>query len=449
MDSLQALHLIKNANTYLAYHATKMDLVILNETTYEALQQVKNGLSLQAVAQSLHVSEDAIDSIIKKLTFPDSPHPQWNISSKKIERITLHVSNDCNLRCKYCYANGGHYNQARDMMDVQTAEAFVSFCMQTFTDIGTIVFFGGEPCLNLPVMKYVCNRFEELYAAKQISFLPQFGIITNGTIINEDIIHFIQAHLAFITVSIDGNKEVHDANRVFANGKGSYDKIAMFIQTLQQRTNIPIKYEATYTQYHIDNGYTQRDVADFMEHEFGLKGEVIEEMSVQSSCTEDYWANYTFEDWKKKGLSHYPEGFWSVLSAISSKRPKVMCGIAHTIFAVSTHGDIYPCHIDTGTKEICLGNICGENIFNTFANRNVYFPTNVEDNETCRTCWANKICGGCSRTWFYQEEQKKFAKYPKAELCKQNKRHLERILWMIATIKQEPEVWKQCIEQLK
>lgn len=329
------------------------------------------------------------------------------------------------------------------MMTLQTAEEFILFCNRTFKDVKTIVFFGGEPLLNLPVMTYICTTFKELHAKGKIQFLPEFGMITNGTMTNNDIIEFINKHLSFVTVSIDGNKELNDANRIFKNGKGSYDKIAQFIHAIQENTTTSIRYEATYTQYHIEKGYTQNKVADIIEKKFGIEGEVIEEMSVQSNCTKDYWNNYTFESWKEKGCSYFPEGFWSIMKALSLKKPKTMCGIARNIFAVSTDGSIYPCHINTGIKGSFLGNIQGKNIFNDMKYRDIHFPVNIEKNETCQTCWANTICGGCSRTWFYQEEKEKFMEHPKETLCKQNKIHLERILLMIAQIKQDRKTWEQ------
>lgn len=175
----------------------------------------------------------------------------------------------------------------------------------------------------------------------------------------------------------------------------------------------------------------------------------IEELSVQQHANVDFWHDFSFEKWKQEGSYIFPEGFWSILDAINQKRPKLMCGIAHTIFAVATNGDIYPCHINTGEPSNRLGNISDVNIFNSPQFKQEYFPANIEHNEVCDSCWANKICGGCSRTWFYDENKKKYLLHPKKELCQKNKQHLENILLLIAAIRSDTELWKDLVKKTK
>lgn len=66
-----------------------------------------------------------------------------------IRRITLHISNDCNLRCKYCFGGGGSYNQERNLMTEQTAIEFVDFCVEQFERVEKIVFLEANRCLIL------------------------------------------------------------------------------------------------------------------------------------------------------------------------------------------------------------------------------------------------------------------------------------------------------------
>ena len=63
-----------------------------------------------------------------------------------------------------------------------------------------------------------------------------------------------------------------------------------------------------------------------------------------------------------KEILDFPEGFWGVLQAIKQKRTKTMCGIVKETFAISTNGDIYPCHINNGEKNSFLGNIVNSSI---------------------------------------------------------------------------------------
>lgn len=157
---------------------------------------------------------------------------------KVIKRITLHISNDCNLRCKYCFGGGGSYNQERNLMTEQTAIEFVDFCVEQFERVEKIVFFGGEPMLNLKGMEIVCNRFKYYKEEGKIDILPNFVIITNGTILTDRMLAFIKRNISAMTISIDGPKEINDIQRIYKNGKGSYERIAHFIHTIQEKTNV-------------------------------------------------------------------------------------------------------------------------------------------------------------------------------------------------------------------
>ena len=66
---------------------------------------------------------------------------------KVIRRITLHISNDCNLRCKYCFGGGGSYNQERNLMTEQTAIEFVDFCVEQ--ELKRLSFLEANRCLIL------------------------------------------------------------------------------------------------------------------------------------------------------------------------------------------------------------------------------------------------------------------------------------------------------------
>lgn len=103
-------------------------------------------------------------------------------SHRKFKRITLCVSNDCNLRCKYCYAGGGNYGGNRFIMDKETALEFVNFCYRELDELECIMFFGGEPLLNWKIVEFICKEFEDRH--KDGGCLnPKFTLVTNGTIL--------------------------------------------------------------------------------------------------------------------------------------------------------------------------------------------------------------------------------------------------------------------------
>jgi len=451
---MEELHLIQgDANLNLLFHPPTYSMFSVNDEVFAIVKRLKQ-TGVAQTAKEFGCLEQDIVNFIESLNGKIKENKIKDIAtttgkSKSIDRITLHISNDCNLRCKYCYANGGSYNQPRDLMSKETAQAFVEFCCDNFENIGHIVFFGGEPMLNVKVMDFICNQFNERFKTNKISYLPKFGIITNGTIINTQSIVFIKQHIAFITVSIDGPKYLNDYNRVFPSGNGSYEKISTFIKTVKKASNVHLRYEATYTKYHQKHNISREYLKTFFWKEFGINGEIIDELSLSSSIHEEYWSLFHKNILSDIDIENLPEGFSSIISSIIEKRTNNMCQLARNICAISTTGDIYPCHINTGEPHLSLGNISQDNIFN---NPNMYtenFPLYSKihkKNIICKDCWARNICGGCSIKWFYDENTKNYLPHPKPDMCKSSKKHIERILLLIAQIRKNPKTWSSFVE---
>ena len=112
-------------------------------------------------------------------------------------------------------------------------------------------------------------------------------------------------------------------------------------------------------------------------------------------------------------------------------------------------GYIYPCHIVTGQKSSCLGNIHSRNIFNTPEEYELSFPLHkIISNRKllCKDCWAQNICGGCSIKWFYNKENRNFQTEPRKEICSANKKHIEKILLLIAKIRKDKYIWPKLLK---
>jgi len=438
-------HLIKGKDINIIYHYPTSTMTVVNDMTYNVAVCLKKNIATIEIANKYGLNERDV------LAFTSSMHEKYlsrqsanreNVNDKIIGRITLHVSNDCNLRCKYCYADGGGYNQERLLMNKETAHNFVEFCTSYYEKVHTIVFFGGEPFLNVDIMEYICNEFKEYYALKKSSFIPQFAAITNGTIINRKVIRFIKENISFMTVSIDGPQEINDANRVFKNGKGSYEKIHRFIHAVQKETNVDLRFEATYTQSHINSQYSGKDIKQFMAEEFKIKGFVELDDNMDVNYMLDYWNKLDYEELVKSNFSNMPIGFRDILSTLVNKEDREMCSMMKDIFAIGADGSIYPCHMLNGIMKKTLGNINGEHFFNTdFLHDNYNKIINLPQNSTCYRCWGKYMCGGCTSKFYYNQLKKDFDTVPNSALCNINLRHLEQVLLMIATIRQDANMW--------
>jgi uncharacterized protein len=334
------------------------------------------------------------------------------------------------------------------MMTTQTAKVFVDFCVNFFEKINTVVFFGGEPMLNVDVMEFICKQFKAYYQTGKSPYLPQFGIITNGTILTPKILRFLKEHISLITVSIDGPQEINDVNRIYKNGKGSYIKIAQFIKTILAETNILIQYESTYTQSHIDMQYKRKDIIKALQNEFGIEGMIVDEKNLDSNQILDSWETVDYADLAKDDFVDMPVGFWEILRAIVQKKAVEICPLVKGIFAVGAEGSIYPCHMLNGLNKLNLGNIQGANIFSSpslYESCCSHFQ--FKNGDKCKQCWAQNLCGGCAIQKFYNEETEEFSMNPNTEMCKFTQQHLEQILLMIATIRKNPSIWAALIDK--
>lgn len=123
------LHLIQGKNIYLAYCYPANSLSLIDKSVYHALLALKEGIAVQKVLEMSREKENLslfIQSLYRSLNIDNTIRNDNKIKRRKvIKRITLHVANDCNLRCKYCYAGGGDYGQVRNLMTRQTAENFL------------------------------------------------------------------------------------------------------------------------------------------------------------------------------------------------------------------------------------------------------------------------------------------------------------------------------------
>ncbi len=449
---VRCLHLIQGNNIHISYNAQSMDLSVISPSVFHCLQMMQNGNGLSQVISEMDLDED--ETLLLKQTIENLTSPNLkieatpiDIQTKYINRITLHVSNDCNLRCKYCYAEGGAYKQERNLMSIEDADIFIDFCCKYFDDVKYIVFFGGEPMLNVPIMEHICKVFKHKYDNKKCPFLPKFGMITNGTILNDRITNLVREHISFITVSIDGPQEINDANRIFPDGRGSYSKIHKFIKRMKQETNVYVRFEATYTQEHINKKYTQGDIESFLSKEFGIDGDVVEELSVQEHVSSTFGKNFDYNVWKQNEHLSFPDGFWSILAAIKNKHSKTMCELGHKTFSVATNGDIYPCHMNNGETNNCIGNTRGNHIFSNPEYYTNFRIKDLKNNSECKTCWASKICGGCSHSWFYNQNTKLYEEIPNQELCRKNRNHIEKVLLLIALCRKDPIIWNKLLNK--
>ena len=154
------------------------------------------------------------------------------VSSLPLTTVVLNVNTGCNLSCTYCYKEDLDTPANGRKMSLETAQQSIEMLLRESPDQPryTIVFFGGEPLTNLPLIRQVVAWAEPVFAERGKRL--DISITTNATLLDEQTIAFLQQHRFSIAVSIDGPKAVHDRNRVTVGGQGTYETVARKVRLL-------------------------------------------------------------------------------------------------------------------------------------------------------------------------------------------------------------------------
>ena len=199
-----------------------------------------------------------------------------------VKALCLHIAHDCNLACKYCFAEEGEYHGRRALMSYEVGKKALDFLI---ANSGTrrnleVDFFGGEPLMNWQVVKDLVAYGREQEKLHDKHF--RFTLTTNGVLLNDEVQEFVNKEMDNVVISLDGRKEVNDQMRPFRNGKGSYDLIVPKFQKLAESRNQEKYYiRGTFTRNNLD---FSKDVEHFAD--LGFKQMSIE--PVVGDDTEPY-----------------------------------------------------------------------------------------------------------------------------------------------------------------
>lgn len=319
-----------------------------------------------------------------------------------IKALCLHVSHDCNLRCQYCFASTGDFGTGHRMtMDVETAKKAIDFVIQRSGSRRNIEvdFFGGEPLMAMDTVKATVDYARSLEEKHGKNF--RFTITTNGVLLNEENIAYINREMSNAVLSLDGRPEVNDKMRKTISGTGSYDVILPKFQKLVEgRGDKDYYLRGTFTRYNRDFSADVMHIADQ-----GFQNVSVEPVVGSPDC------DYTFREEDLPGilaeyeklaeqLLHRPDVNFFHFNVDLSQGPCVIkrlrgCGAGCEYVAITPEGDIYPCHQFVGNEEYKLGNLY-EDTFNMDLSHR-FGELNVYTRPDCQQCWARFYCsGGCS-----------------------------------------------------
>lgn len=328
----------------------------------------------------------------------------YPMKSNEIKALCIHICHDCNLRCRYCFADEGAYHSAREFMSEETAKKAIDFLIANSGNrkVLEVDFFGGEPLMCLQTIKNVVAYAKEEAAKRGKKFL--FTTTTNALLLDDDAIKFFNEEMENVVLSLDGRKEVHDAIRKTVNGKGSFDYVIKNIKKfVQSRGDKSYYVRGTFTSKNLD---FSNDVIFLAENGFDsismepvvteIEDLAIKQEHLPAICEE-------YENLCEKYLDKYEAGegfnffhFNIDLEGGPCLQKRVSaCGAGNEYFSVTPNGDIYPCHQFAGDPKFLMGNVYEGEINAEI--RKKFASSCLFTRKDCQSCFAKFICsGGCS-----------------------------------------------------
>lgn len=327
-----------------------------------------------------------------------------------VKAMCLNVAHDCNLRCKYCFASTGSFCGTRKLMSFDTAKKAIDMLVKLSGSRHNLEvdFFGGEPLMNFDMVKKTVDYARTLEATHNKKF--RFTITTNGLLLTDDKIDYINREMKNCVLSIDGRQKINDRLRVRVDGTGSYDAIVPNYQKLiQARGEQEYYVRGTYTKYNLD---FDKDVL----HLYELGFDQISVEPVVGPENDDYAINETHLKEIEASYEHLMQemirrrkdrkgdfNFFHFMLDLEQGPCAIKrlrgCGCGNEYVAVTPDGEIYPCHQFVGNQNYLLGNV--EQSVTNQPLREMFAHANVYNKEKCDGCWAKFYCsGGCNANNF-------------------------------------------------
>jgi uncharacterized protein len=471
---VQPYHLFEENGRYFAHFLKSGCSFRIDETAY-ALLELAREFSLEESAEQLlaqgHFEEEYVYDVLseaRQLERAGLFRPAANtlppaIRESALERryttpwtkLELALAETCNLACTYCYGSTVRDMPHSGLMTEDVARQAIDWLFHASKGeehLG-IVFFGGEPLTNKPVFQFVMEYSDQ--RAKEAFKTINYSMTTNGTLIDDMVVHYVKKHNFGLMVSLDGPPEVHDAQCPTLAGKSSFTKAAAGIKRLmRRRRRVTVRATMTHARprmmdlihFYEDFGFTRvvlgRAHNPLHPTPVDLTEEDLDELELEEKAEVVPWIL------EQLGKGRIPT-YFPYMPALEEPKPDptsaapispFRCGACRGTTTVGADGRLYPCHRFVGMSSFVMGNIAvGPDI--EFA-KHFWRSYDEAVDRQCAGCWARRKCGRpCP--WSIAKEDGSF-RAPAANECDRLRRGIQEQIYMHDHIQTNfPEVYER------
>ncbi|MBD5559916.1 MAG: thioether cross-link-forming SCIFF peptide maturase [Clostridia bacterium] len=353
-----------------------------------------------------------------------------------VKALCLLVAQDCNLRCDYCFAEGGEYHRGRSVMSEETAKAALDFLVASSGNRRQLEvdFFGGEPLLNFDVVRETVAYGREL--EKKHDKIFRFTLTTNAYHVTDEMIDFINREMKNVVISIDGREEVHDARRRSAGGAPTWKKVVENARRIVAgRQDKEYYIRGTYTADNLDFSNDVLAIVDLGFDQVSVEPVVLSGGDLSIRLDHVPILKHEYDVLAREILKREKQGdafnFFHFMIDLDSgpcinKRLRG-CGAGSEYLAVTADGSLYPCHQFAGNEKFRMGSVFGPEEPDAQI-RSAFESTHVFSKKGCSSCWAKYYCsGGCAANAYMANGN---IRVPYDVGCETEKRRLETAIAM-------------------
>lgn len=413
------IHLFTRNNINIALDSASGAVHVLTDAAYALLSEITHPMAQECPQELLSkhtpvFGQDTLKEAYRELYelyrdeqlfAQDMPVPKSFFESRKIKAMCLHISHDCNLRCRYCFADCGEFHRSRSLMTADVGRRALDFLIEHSGGIKNLEvdFFGGEPLMNFDVVRELTLYGRELEQKHNKNI--RFTMTTNGTLLNDEITAFLNEHMSNIVLSIDGRQETNDSMRPYIDGSGTYsDILPKYKALVAGRGDKSYYVRGTFTRETMDFTDDVLHLADCGFDQISIEPVVLAADNPLSLREEDLPAIFAEYDRLTDAVIERtregrPFNFFHFMVDLDAgpcvyKRVKG-CSSGSEYVAVTPEGDIYPCHQFVEHTDCKIGNIFEGDLRDDI--RSHFSGCNICTLNECKECWAKYFCGGgCS-----------------------------------------------------